>query len=113
MSADAVLAVIAVQKLVDACKGKIAAFPANPTLIQMQEYAECVQVLYPADTSVFTLLMKALFVLALVGMVGAGYKLRKEQPAAIIVGSLIGFFLLPAIALFIGGVFWGVWWLFT
>ena len=101
---------------VDRCKTVIENFDARGASVsQMQEYAYCVDTVYPKEmTGVEVFWAKALFVIAIVGLVlGAWHGYEDDGPMYAVITGLAGFLLVPTAALFIYGLGCGIIWLFS
>jgi len=80
----------------------------------MQEYADCVNVLYPQEVGAdMTIVIKVLFVTALAGLISGAWYGHKDGFLDSVILGIVGFFMLPCIAVFIGGILYGIWWLFV
>ena len=88
--------------------------PEIATVSEMQDYAACVNHIYPdtiAPESV--IIFKVLFVAALLGVV---YGVWKERHCGILDSIMYGFVmgcLFPCVLIGLGGLFYGVLWLFS
>lgn len=100
------------------CKSYMSSFdPKTATVEQMQQYAECVDLIHPKPMSHDDMIAaKFFFALALIGMIVCGgwqlYKhgLRWWEDA--LLGALAGFFLVPIGVGIILGLIAGIFWLF-
>ena len=90
----------------------------NTTVGQAQDYAGCINTLYPqpigAGPEIF---LKVLFSIAVLGLVGAltrAYRNRKLNDwDDWLIHSLVGFIAVPCIIGFVAGIAYGLYWLFT
>lgn len=104
---------------VSRCKGIISQFDSHGAAVSaMQDYAGCVQTVYPQPTDGSTIIMfKVLFAMALAGgLVGAGIGWKDREYSSwgeILFMSLCGFIGTPIVAASISGLFYGIYWLFT
>lgn len=98
------------------CKSYISSFdPKTATVEQMQQYAECVEVLHPQPMSHDDVIAaKFFFALALIGMLVCGgwqlYKYGLHWWEDALIHAALGFFLVPIgvgiILVLIAGVLW-------
>lgn len=83
----------------------------------MQQYSECVHLLYPQELSGGSvLLLKLLFVLSLIGAVYGGYlstRIRGWEWFEIVMGGLCGFAVTGGGLVLIGLLIGGIGWLFS
>ena len=86
------------------------------TTEQKQEYASCINTLYPKYSDFDIMLFKLLFVIALIGLIIGLYKAYKKPLSDFIDYTLfgtIGFFGLPFLTICICGIGVGIYWLFN
>lgn len=97
-----------------ACNIIISQFDSkNCTIAQSQNYAECINFLYKRSIDLtLIIILKALFVLFLIGICIGIYKEYGEGIESICLSSLIYSLFIPLAACFIGGTVYGVYWLF-
>lgn len=135
MSATAALAIATAASVVasdtahttyiEKCKSEMANFnPKTATVEEIRSYAGCAKAVYPAPLGGTEIILgKALFVIALVGVV-VGTRIASTDArqcgivgvsayVAITIGGLLGFIALPAAVAAITGIVYGVWWLFN
>jgi hypothetical protein len=102
-----------------ACKTNIDSFDSKTaTMAQMKQYADCVDTVYPSDVSPSGVIaFKVIFVIAIIGMLVGFYKAHKSSYHNDFVDyamfGFMGFIFLPVASLFVGGVGYGLFWLFT
>lgn len=99
-----------------ACQNSMPSFnDQKATIEQKQIYADCVGFLYPQELDPAQILvMKALFVLALIGGCVGVYKGKTERYAFdIVIYGLLGFLCFPIAAAGVCGLVAGVLWLFS
>ena len=96
------------------CKITIADFDAQTaTVSEMQEYSDCVDVLYPREPSGDAIIaLKVLFVSALIGALFAAWKDRGDWEDVFLSG-LLGFIMAPVALTLVAGLLVGVRWLFS
>ena len=120
-SQAAIAAQAAHQAEVSRCKGVIASFDSkNTTVGEAQDYAHCINVVYPQPASGMEMLVfKVAFVLALVGLVG-GFAYAKKKGGWMydswgdyLLASLFGFIGVPCAVGFVAAIIYGIYWLFT
>ena len=100
---------------IDECKRVLLTFDTeNATVTAMENYANCVNFLYPTSMDPSTeIFFKFLFVLALIGACVGVFISREEDLLGKFVGLLAGFVFVPVLASAIFGVLSGIRWLFT
>jgi len=122
ISAAAIAANAAHQAKVSECKVVISNFNNHinngVTVESMQQYAHCVNVVYPQPMcGGMVIIFKVVFIIALLGLIGGGlYEKFRGCYSDIfdcVMNAILWFFLLPCVIGFIGGVIYGVYWLFT
>lgn len=101
-----------------ACKTNIDSFDSKTaTVAQMKQYADCIDTVYPSDVSPSGVIaFKVIFVIALIGMFIGFYKAHKDTYGSdwtdYAMYGFMGFLLLPVALGIIGGIGFGVVWLF-
>lgn len=103
---------------VSRCEGVIQAFDStkNWTVGQAQDYAHCINTLYPQPmSSDVTWMFKGVFVLAIIGLIAGIFWAKKENSGweYYILLPLMAAMCVPIGAAFIVGVVVGVKWLFS
>ena len=102
------------------CKELLPIFNAqNATISEIQEYAQCVQILYPKELGTDVIIaLKILFIFALIGMLlsiwGTWKKDRQfaEFDDYIMMG-ITGFIVTPFLILLLALICYGIFWLFS
>ena len=117
-----VLSTIAIQEAheaeVSSCKAIIQSFNSHDASVKlMQDYAHCINIVYPVATSHIELLIwKSLFVIALFGMFGSVYYRWRDNGEFDIEDSIVyglgGFVIAPCLVGITCGVLYGCYWLF-
>lgn len=91
--------------------------PKTSTVQEIQEYAKCVDIIYPTAISPEAMLFwKIIFVISLCGMLLGFYKAHRTDYKSgdeYFVYPLLGFVLAAVLALFFSGVIAGIFWLFN
>lgn len=101
-----------------ACKTNIENYDSKTaTVAQMKQYSDCVDTVYPSDVYPSSVIIfKVIFVIALIGMFGGFYEAHKAKYRADWMGyammGMCGFLLFPIAIGIIGGIGFGVVWLF-
>jgi len=114
-SQAAIAAAAAHQARVSQCKGMMLNFNAQTaTVSEMREYAGCVFTVYPAPTGGNDMLAaKALFVIALIGMVIGAVRAKRDPYlnnfGDMAMTGLLWFLMLPCAVAFVAGVLYGIW----
>lgn len=103
------------------CKDLVGRFDSTTTVTveQAREYADCINILYPKEFRPEAILvLKAIFVIALIGMVVEGRRSWKSsysggQIGGTVVAGIFGFIVYPVAVLGVVGLLSGLYWLFT
>ena len=102
------------------CKELLPIFNAqNATISEIQEYAQCVQILYPKELGAdVTIALKILFISALIGMLFAIWGTwKKDRQFAefddYIMMGITGFIVTPFLILLLALICYGIFWLFS
>ena len=120
-STQAALATIGAHNVqVAQCKELLPIFNAQTaTKSEIQEYAQCVQILYPKELGVDVIIaLKILFIFALIGMLFAIWGTwKKDRQFAefddYIMMGITGFIVTPFLILLLALICYGIFWLFS
>ena len=103
------------------CKDLVGRFDSTTTVTveQAREYADCINTLYPREFRPEAILvLKAIFVIALIGMVVEVRRSWRRSHSNSYIGDcavagIFGFIVYPVAVLGVVGLLYGIYWLFT